>query len=168
MLTKQVGNVEVHFGPLIIVAVGTLLYLLSLALLLILRWNKMTKAFIIGDYRSALVIGKKLLRTSEKSNKRKKPKKTRPFDEQLHFVLAVSHFSEKNYEQFLHHINALTQYRDVKEFWLSLYYLCQNDLDNAKLYYASISKSNDTLSSRTYLESMMLYVEYSIFSVLAS
>ena len=80
--------------------------------------------------------------------------------EYLHFAMAVSHFSVKNDEQFLYHINALDQNQDIQAFWLSLYYLRQDNLDSFQSHYANIKVSEETLLNRTYLESMKLYTQH--------
>ena len=79
--------------------------------------------------------------------------------EYLNFALAVSNFSVKNYEQFLYHISALTQNQDIKEFWLSLYCLRQDDIDGFQSHYENIKVTEETLISRTYLESIKLYTQ---------
>ena len=73
--------------------------------------------------------------------------------------MAVAHFSKKNYEQFLYHINDLKQHDDIKEFWVSLYYLRQDDFDNFQVHYANIKVSEETLINRTFLESVRLYTQ---------
>lgn len=159
MFTKQIGNVIVHFEPLIIVIVATLIACLIIALLVMYRGKKVNKSFQSGNYDSVLIDGEKLLKTYQGYAKRYKHKNTLSWIESLHFVLAVSYFSVKNYERFLYHINCLSQNLDIKEFWLSLYYLRQNDLDSFQSHYANIKVSDETLINRTYLESIKLYMQ---------
>lgn len=159
MFTKQFGNVIVHFEPLIIVIVATLIACLIIALLVMYRGKKVNESFQSGNYDSVLINGEKLLKTYQGYAKRYKHKNTLSWIESLHFVLAVSYFSVKNYEQFLYHINSLNQNLDIKEFWLSLYYLRQNDLDSFQSHYANIKVSDETVINRTYLESIKLYMQ---------
>lgn len=159
MLAKQIGNVTVHFEPLIVVLITALVLYCGIALLLKYRGKKITKSFESGNYDSILIEGEKLLKIYQRYAKRYTHKNTLAWIEYLNFVMAVSHFSKKNYESFFNHINALTQNNNIKQFWLSLYYLQINDLDNANVHYAKIMEGDDTLSNRTYLESMILYVQ---------
>lgn len=159
MFTKQFGNVIVHFQPLIIVIVATLIACLIIALLVMYRGKKVNESFQSGNYDSVLIDGEKLLKTYQGYAKRYKHKNTLLWIEYLHFVLAVSYFSVKNYEQFLYHINSFNQNLDIKEFWLSLYYLRQNDLDSFQSHYANIKVSDETVINRTYLESIKLYMQ---------
>ena len=129
MLAIQIGNVIVYFEPLIIflAVIGAILIVyLVFALLLRYRGRKVTESFASGDYGIVLIDGEKLLKTYQKYAKRYPHPKTLSWIEYLHFAMAVSYFSVKNYEQFLYHINAFNQNHDIKEFWLSLYYLQQN------------------------------------------
>ena len=159
MLAKQIGNVTIHFEPLITVLIVTVIVYGIIALLLTYRGKKITKSFESGDYDNVLVDGDKLLKTYQRYAKRYKHKNTLAWIEYLNFAIAVSHFSQKNYELFFNYINALKKNDNVKEFWLSLYYLQQNDLENAKLCYSKIDDSDDTRFNRTYLEGMMLYIQ---------
>ena len=159
MFTKQFGNVIVHFEPLIIVIVATLIACLIIALLVMYRGKKVNESFQSGNYDSVLINGEKLLKTYQGYAKRYKHKNTLSWIESLHFMLAVSYFSVKNYEQFLYHINSLNQNLDIKAFWLSLYYLRQNDLDSFQSHYANIKVSDETVINRTYLESIKLYMQ---------
>ena len=160
MFTKQIGNVVVHFEPLIIVIVATLISYLIIALLLMYRGKKVKKSFESGNYNIVLINGEKLLKTYQRYAKRYKHRNTISWIEYLHFAMAVSHFSVKNDEQFLYHINALDQNQDIQAFWLSLYYLRQDNLDSFQSHYANIKVSEETLLNRTYLESMKLYTQH--------
>lgn len=159
MFTKQFGNVIVHFEPLIIVIVATLIACLIIALLVMYRGKKVNESFQSGNYDSVLINGEKLLKTYQGYAKTYKHKNTLSWIESLHFMLAISYFSVKNYEQFLYHINSLNQNLDIKAFWLSLYYLRQNDLDSFQSHYANIKVSDETVINRTYLESIKLYMQ---------
>ena len=159
MLSKQFGNVVIHFEPLIIVIVATLIAYLIIALLLVYRGEKVTKSFQSGNYNNVLIDGEKLLKTYQRYAKRYKGRNTLKWIEYLHFALAVSHFSLKNYQQFLYHINSFNQNCDIKEFWLSLYYVRQDDLDSFLSHYENIKVSEETLINRTYLESIQLHMQ---------
>lgn len=159
MITKQLGNTTIHFEPLIIVIVVAMVVYLIIALSVIYRGKKVNNAFQSGDYDEVLINGEKLLKTYQGYAKRYKHRNTLSWIESLHFMLAVSYFSVENYEQFLYHINAMSQNCDIKEFWLSLYYLRQGDFDSFNSHYANIKVSGETLLNRTYLESIKLYMQ---------
>ena len=161
MFTRQIGNVIVHFEPLIIVVVAILIVYFVLALLLRYRGKKITESFQDGNYEVVLKEGIKLLKTYQRYAKRykRKPRNIMAWIEYLNFALAVSNFSVKNYDQFLYHISALTQNQDIKEFWLSLYCLRQDDIDGFQSHYENIKVTEETLINRTYLESIKLYTQ---------
>ena len=159
MFTKRIGNVVVHFEPLIVVIITSLIAFLIISLLLHYREKKVTKSFESGNYSAVLVDGKKLLKTYQGYAKRYKHSNTLSWIEFLHFAMAVSYFSVENYEQFLYHINAFNQNRDIKEFCLSLYYLRKIDFNSFKEHYENIKVSDETLKSRTYLDSLKLYMD---------
>ena len=161
MFTRQIGNVIVHFEPLIIVVVAILIVYFVLALLLRYRGKKITESFQDGNYEVVLKEGIKLLKTYQRYAKRykRKPRNIMAWIEYLNFALAVSNFSVKNYDQFLYHISALTQNQDIIEFWLSLYCLRQDDIDGFQSHYENIKVTEETLINRTYLESIKLYTQ---------
>lgn len=160
MLAKQIGNVTIHWKePLIIIVIAFAIECLILLILLTYRQKKVVKSFQNGCYGEVIVVGKKLLKLYQKSAKIHKHRNTEAGMEYLNFVMAVSYFSVKDYEQFLYHIHALTQKDDIKEFWLSLYYLRQNDFDSAQSHYANIEENDETQLNRTYLESMKHYAQ---------
>ena len=138
MFTKQIGNVIVDFGPLITVLVIVIIICLLIALPLIIQGRKIKKYFDTGKYNKVLINGEKLLKIYQRFAKRSKHKITIAWIDYLHFSLAVSNFSAMNWDCFLNHINSLSQYSDVKNFWLSLYYICNDDLDEAIIYYDKI------------------------------
>lgn len=161
MFTRQIGNVIVHFEPLIIVVVAILIVYFVVALLLRYRGKKITESFQTGNYEVVLKEGEKLLKTYQRyaNRYRVKPKNVMAWIEYLHFAIAVSSFSMKHYDMFLEHINDLTQSQDIKEFWLSLYCLRQDDIDGFQSHYDNIKVTEETLMNRTYLESIKLYTQ---------
>lgn len=157
MFTKQISGVEFHFGPLIIYIVVILAFMVISAISFSCRRKRVAKCFDSGDYDKVLIYGNKLLKKCQKYSKRYKHKTTMAWIEYLHVVLAISYFSVKNFDEFLIHINALSQYDNVKECWLSLYYLYKNDFDNAELHYNKISESDETRINRAYIEGFKQY-----------
>ena len=120
MFTKQIGNVTVHFEPLIIFLVVVMVVFVFIALSLSVRGKKIKRAFESGEYDKVLKDGERLLKTYLNYAKRSKHRNTLAWIEYLHFSLAVSNLALMNWKSFLNHINALSQYDDVKNFWLSL------------------------------------------------
>lgn len=157
MFTKEFENVTVHFGPIIVIIVATFIVYSIAALFLRYRGKKVIKAFVSGNYDVVLIDGKKLLKTYQGYAKRYKHRNTLSWIEYLNFALAVAHFSMKNDEQFLKHINDFTQNYDIKEFWLALYYLQKEDFENAEEHYAKISITEEPSTNITYLDSIKLY-----------
>ena len=157
MFTTQIGNVTVHFELLIIVFIITMIVYFMLALSLIIRGMKIRKSFEVGAYDKVLKDGEKLLKTYQKFAKRYKHKNTIAWIEYLQFSLAVSNFSIMNWDGFLSHINSMSQYDDTKNFWLSLYYIYQDNLNDAQTYYDNIARNEENTTGISYLECLICY-----------
>ncbi len=162
MFTTQIGDVTVHFDPslLIITAIVCFLILffqLIRSVVLELRFRDITKKLVIGDYNNIIENGEKLLHIYRKYNARLLTKQILSRVEYLHFSLAVSYFATSNDDQFLLHINELSLNIDIKEFWISLFYLNKNDFENASAHYARIASDDRTYVQRTFLTSFEAY-----------
>ena len=154
-----IGNTTIYFWPLIVTLVIAVIASFLFTLYLSLRVRKVRKSFEAGVYDKTIIDGEQLLKTYQKLDKRYKHRYKYMVNgiENLHFVLAVSYFSAMNWECFLSHINSLSLYPDVKNFWLSLYYIFQDNLDEAQLYYEKISRIDKNKTSFSYLESLICY-----------
>lgn len=119
--------------------------------------KNISKAFNLGEYDKVIVDGKRMLSVYRRYAKIYAHRNTTSWIEYLNFALAVSYFSKSNNELFLEHINALSQYQDIKEFWLALFYLQQNDLDVARMHYNSIDCCEKTQVNRIFLESVLMH-----------
>ena len=157
MFTKQIGNVTVHFEPLIIFLVIVIAICFLIALSLYIRGKKVKKSFESGAYDKVIIDGERLLKTYQKYAKRNKHKNTIMWIEYLHFSLAVSYFSTMNWDSFLSHINSMSQYGDVNNFWLSLYFIYRGDLNEAQTYYDNIAQSEENATNISYLDCLICY-----------
>ena len=157
MLVKQIGNVNVHFGPLIVVIVIALVAMFIRAIFLGHKGKRVIELFKSGEYSRVIVDASQLLKVYQSYAKRAKLKNTSQWIEFLNFALAVSYFSEGNHDHFLKHIRALEQDNNVKAFWLSLFYLQQADFDNAKIYYDEIEIGEKTHVNIAFLDSYLHY-----------
>ena len=157
MFTKQIGNVTVHFEPLIIFLVVVMVVFVFIALSLSVRGKKIKRAFEFGEYDKVLKDGERLLKTYLNYAKRYKHRNTLAWIEYLHFSLAVSNLALMNWELFLNHINALSQYDDVKNFWLSLYHILQGDLDEASSYYDKIAQTEENATNISFLDCLIWF-----------
>ena len=157
MFTKQIGNVIVHFEPLVIFLVVIMVVFVFIALSLSVRGKKIKRAFESGEYDKVLKDGERLLKTYLNYAKRYKHRNTLAWIEYLHFSLAVSNLALMNWESFLNHINALSQYDDVKNFWLSLYHILQNNLDEARSYYDKIAQTEENATNISYLDCLIWF-----------
>ena len=63
MFTKQIGNVTVHFEPLVIFLVVIMVVFVFIALSLSVRGKKIKRAFELGEYDKVLKDGERLLKT---------------------------------------------------------------------------------------------------------
>ena len=157
MFTKQIGNITVHFEHLIIFLVVVMIVYVLIALSLSIRGKKVKKAFESGEYDKVLKDGARLLKTYLNYAKRYKHRNTLAWIDYLHFSLAVSNFAIMNWESFLNHINFLSQYDDVKNFWLSLYYIFQGDLNEAHSYYDKISQTKKNTTNISFLDCLICF-----------
>lgn len=157
MFTKQIGNVTVHFEPLIIFLVVVMIGYVLIALSLNIRGKKVKKAFESGEYNKVLEDGARLLKTYLSYAKRYKHRNTLAWIEYLHFSLSVSNFAIMNWDAFLNHINSLSQYDEVKNFWLSLYYIFQGDLNEARSYYDKISQAKENTTNISFLDCLIRF-----------
>ena len=160
MLSKTVGNVTFHFGPLLIVG-GLILFILFVqlirAIVMELKFRDITKKLVIGDYNTIITSGEKLLRIYQKYNARLSSNPIISRIEYLNFALAVSYFSTSNDDQFLLHINEMNSSVDIKEFWLSLFYLNRSAFENASVHYNQIATNDNTHIHKTFLTSFEAY-----------
>lgn len=157
MFTKQIGNVTVHFEPLIIFLVVVMVVFVFIALSLSVRGKKIKRAFEFGEYDKVLKDGERLLKTYLNYAKKYKHRNTLAWIEYLHFSLAVSNLALMNWESFLNHINALSQYDDVKNFWLSLYHILQDNLDEASSYYDKIAQTEENATNISFLDGLIWF-----------
>ncbi len=157
MFTKQIGNVTVHFEPLIIFLAVVMAVAVFSALSLSVRGKKIKRAFELGEYDKVLKDGERLLKTYLNYAKRYKHRNTIAWIEYLHFSLAVSNLALMNWEPFLNHINALSQHNDVKSFWLSLYYILQNNLEEASSYHDMIAQTEENATNISFLDCLIWY-----------
>ena len=157
MFTKQIGNVTVHFEPLIAFLVVVMVVFVFIALSLSIRGKKIRRAFECGEYDKVLKDGERLLRTYLNYAKRYKHRNTIAWIEYLHFSLAISNLALMNWEPFLNHINALSQHNDVTSFWLSLYYILQDNLDEARSYYNKIAQTEENATNISFLDCLIWF-----------
>ena len=160
MFTKEFEKVTVHFGPLIIwIGLILMIFLIQLVRSINLesKFKKVSNSLMDGKYNDIIEVGKRLLYSYQKYNKRLSTAAIISKIEYLNFALAISHFAMNNDEEFLKHINDLTQNHDIKEFWLALYYLQKEDFENAEEHYAKISITEEPSTNITYLDSIKLY-----------
>ena len=156
MLSKTFGNVTVYFEPLIILGIF-LVFQIVRAIILELKFRAVVKNIYTEKYDEIIRNGEKLMLIYKKYNARLSTKPIISRIEYLNYTLAVSYFSLTDDTRFLKHINALTKSSDIKEFWLSLFYLQSNDFDTAQIHYDNIVCNEDTYVNRTFLNAFCAY-----------
>lgn len=159
MFTKQMGTVTVHFEPLIVViAIIAIIFVWYIIQGVILngKCKKIIRAVTLGEYDLIIEDGEKVLKIYTKYNKRRSTKNLLDWIEYLHFALAVSYFARSNTAQFLEHINCLNQNGNIKNFWLSLFYLQNGDFVNAQIHYEQIECCEETQTNLAFLDAVTL------------
>lgn len=163
MFTKTIGNTTIHFGPLIIFAMllGTILLLQVIrSIVLEQKFKKIIKYMSSGNYSDIPQIGESLLSKYLNYTNRIKTRTLLSKIEYLNFALAVSYFALSNDERFLNKIHKLNQSPDVKEFWLSLYFLQKEDFEEFKAHSNQITCSDETYINRTYLNAYCSFKQH--------
>lgn len=159
-MTVQIGNTAIDFRPLMVVfaiLLAIIAFYIVQGIVLNRRCQKIAKAMTVGDYDYVIAKGERVLAIYQTYNKRRSSKSLAQWIEYLNFALGVSYFANQDNDNFLKHITALTASENTKQFWLSLYYIKQNEIEIAQGHYNQIENNEDTLTSKTFLESMFLY-----------
>lgn len=160
MFTKTIGNTTIHFGPLILfgIILGTILIIQVVrSIVLEHKFKNIVNYLQNGDYGRIVQIGESLLNEYDTHTKKIKTKALLSKIEYLNFALAVSYFALSNDEGFLSKIYMLNQSPNIKEFWLSLYFLRKDDLEEFKTHFDLISCTEETYINRTYLNAYCFY-----------
>ena len=160
MLSIQVGNVNVHFEPLIAVAILIgiiLIFQIMRSVILEIQSKQISKNILEGNYDDIIKNGERLLKIYKKNNSRLSTKVLVAKIEYLNFALAVSYFAKSNDEQFLEHINDLKQNNNIKVFWISLFHLQKEDFETAKVLYDEIESCDENHINITFLDSYLSY-----------
>jgi len=79
--------------------------------------------------------------------------------EMLNFYFAISYLGMSQYDLFLEHIGKVTKDLDMKYFWLSVFYLIKNDIEQAKANKEKISECERTKKSIAFLDGFLVYRE---------
>ncbi len=159
MPTITIGNTTIHFAPLIVFMVVACVAFIFYISILAIRNRQLNKAFMSGKYSEAVKIGTGLFKIYSIYSKRTAPKKAKLSLENLNYILAVSYYSTSEDELFLKHINSLLQYKNTKEFWLTLYYIQHNEVEIAKEHFEAITLNTETQTNITFLESAFLNLQ---------
>ena len=160
MFTKTIGNTTIHFGPLIVfgVLIGTILLIQVIrSIVLEHKFKAIVNCLQNGNYSHIVQNGESLLNDYDNYTKRIKAKALLSKIEYLNFALAVSYFAFSNDDGFLSKIYKLDQSPDIKEFWLSLYFLRRDDFEEFKIHFNQITCSDETYINRTYLNAYCLF-----------
>ena len=160
MLSTQIGNVNVHFEPLIAVAIlfgAILLFHIIRTIILEIKCNQISKDILAGNYDDIIKSGEKVLKIYKKNHSKLSTKVLAAKIESLNFALAVSYFAKSNDNLFLEHINDLKQNNSTKAFWLALFYLQKEDFETAKTLYDEIESCDKNHTIITFLDSYLSY-----------
>lgn len=162
MLSRTVGKITFHFEPLLVLGALVVIILLVQiirSVFLEIRFRKVCNDLVAGQYDDVIKNGVNLLSLYEKYNARLSTKQISSRIEYVNFSLSVSYFAKSNYACFLLHINALATNADVKEFWLALYYLKEQDFESAQEHYDLITCDKSNYVNRTFLDAYQAYIK---------
>ena len=79
----------------------------------------------------------------------------------LNFMIATAYLSENNEEQFLTYIHDLKNMEETKYFWISVYYLLQNNMEKFQInyeIYSSFDEGKNTYSD--IIENLVKYKQH--------
>lgn len=160
-MSIQIGKVTIYFSPFIILLAIFVVEFIVITISINRRSKKIVKFFHAGEYDKVIKDGEKLLKYYQKAFRNKNTMKV---IESLHWLLAISNFSMMNLDDFFVHITFASPYHQAKDFWLSLYYICQDNLEEAQKYYDHIDQTEENKVSITYLDSLICYKQGDITS----
>ena len=156
MFVLQIGNVNFHYLPLLIILV--FLAILAIVRILILRrsWKCIGAAHQAGEYDKVIITADKLLKRYRSGAKIISNYNVTKSIETLNLFLAISYFAKLDYDNFLQHIDQVQTLVNEKSFYLALYSLLHDRLEAAREYYDHIDDSEAMQGYKIFLEGICL------------
>ncbi len=161
-MTIKIGTININFIPLII----ALCIILAIAIInfffLRKQWSDILRVCQQGEYDKVIEKAKKMLKIYKMNAKIYDGQNIKVLIENLNLFLAISYLAQSNNEQFIKCINEISDTRNEKQFWLTLYYLLNDNLKDAEKQYQLINACQETQDLLSFLDGIFLYKKGSI------
>ena len=140
--------------PLAIISI-----ILVVVLIFIVRhsYMKAYNACLTGNYNVAISTGTKIIKFYYVVSKILFFPSVKRIVDDLNGMLAISFLAKKDNDKFLNHINAIKHRPELKNAWLCVYYLLQNDITNAEDCYKNLKELQQDNEIVDYINAIFLY-----------
>lgn len=119
---------------------------------------KLRQKCLFGDYDFVISKGPKLITWYSFVLKMLPLSNTKKIIDNLNIFLAISFLSRDNSEKFFYYINRVNKKVDHKEFWISIYYLLQQNVKLAEVHYKNLCESKTPQEDMIcFIDAMFLY-----------
>ena len=159
MLSFEVGNTTIHLWPLIIVLLVGALGVIIRAFWLSNQNKKIADLCHAGKYNESIFIAQKQLNYYERVIKLSKNKNAKSMMDILHLYLAISYFGLSNDDLFIQNISLLDDDNAEKHFWLALFHLLKNNLNEFQQHYDILSSKEISANYLSYLTALKKHQE---------
>lgn len=159
MLSFELGNTTVHLWPLMIVLLVCVLGVIIRIFLLSNQNKKVAKLCRIGKYNESIFIAQKQLNYYERVIKLSKNKNAKSMMDILHLYLAISYFGLSNDNLFIQNIFLVDDDNAEKHFWLALFHLLKNNLNEFQQHYDILSSKEISADYLSYLTALREHQE---------
>ncbi len=157
MLTIQVGNVNIHFLPIILYAVILFIIVAIRTIRLWKQYTQLMKDCQEARYGRTITTATKLMRYYRRCQKIFSTKKIKTSIEVLNIYLAISYWGMSDDQLFLQHMQCVGDSFAAKHFWLALYDLLNDKPEEASAHYHAMIPNEETQVSLDFLDGIMLY-----------
>ena len=159
MLSFKLGNTTVHLWPLIVVLLVAVLGVIIRAVWLSNLNKKMIELCRAGKYNQSISIAAKQLNYYQRVIKLSKNGHTKSIMDILHLYLAISYFGLSNDNLFIQNISLVDENNSEKHFWLALFYLLKNNLNEFQQHYDILSSKEISADYLSYLTALKKHQE---------
>lgn len=159
MLSIKLGNTTIYFWPLVLVFAIAVVGFVIRVFWLSNTTKRMIKLCRTGKYRESIVIASKQLNYYERILIVSKNKNTKATVDILYLYIAISNLGLHNDNMFIQNIHSVSENNYEKHFWLALFYLLKNDLDEFQNHYDTLSSKHVNPNYLVYLSALKQYRE---------
>lgn len=157
MLSFEIRNTTVHLLPLLMAFLIAVIGGVFHARLLSKRNRDIVELCQAGKYNDSIVLAQKQLNYYKR---KLKTQNTKSVMERIYLHIAISYFGLSNDEQFIHNMTQVTDLNPEKHFWLALFYLTKDELDEFEKEYEILTSIRANKKYLSYLSCMRESLEF--------